>query len=307
MNYLNVLKRVLAIVMTVVVSFGLKSQNAAITPVGRISIGQAINPPVHQSDVDEGIPNDTMINANLRVMIIANQNYWEEDSVGTALNDGRMMKEYCVRTLGVPEKNVQLKENRTSAQMKGDVEDFCHTMRINKGDRFYFFYYGHGMYKFDNHDSADTYLVPVDGNSLRLVQTSVSRNWMMKQFENANPEQLLVCLESCYSGMKNEKDASGLMLVPDVTTPFVGNIVMVTASRQNQPANAYPDQNHNVFTYELLKALKENGGNATWGDMFERVKRNTQRTAWNELRRNQEPSVVASSTLGDAWKNWSVK
>lgn len=265
------------------------------------------------SDVDRDIPRVAANNSTLHVMIIANQNYSDEKDVSTALSDGRMMKEYCVRTLGIPEKNVQLKENRTSAQMKGDVEAFCRTMRVNEGDRFYFFYYGHGMRSKDQ-NVADAYLVPVDGTSLRLEQTGVSRNWMMSQFEKAKPSQLVVCLESCFSGatesdnmLAYSEGSSGLRLVDDVKNTFKGNMVLITASSQAQTANAYPSQQHNVFTYELLKSLKNNKGEINWGDFFESVKRSTTRTAWNELGREQEPSITVSSTLGDAWKKWSVK
>lgn len=265
------------------------------------------------SDVDRDIPRAATTNGTLHVMIIANQNYADEKPVSTALSDGRIMKEYCVRTLGIPEKNVQLRENRTSAQMKGDVEAFCRTMRINAGDRFYFFYYGHGM-RSKNAEVADAYLVPVDGTSLRLEQTGVSRNWMMQQFEKAKPNQLVVCLESCFSGatesdnmLAYSEGSSGLRLEDDVKNTFTGNIVLITASSKAQTANAYPSQQHNVFTYELLKALKDNKGDATWGEFFDGVKRSTTRTAWNELGREQEPSITVSSTLGDAWKKWSVK
>lgn len=265
------------------------------------------------SDVDRDIPRVKANNNTLHVMIIANERYSDEKNVSTALSDGRMMKRYCVQILGIPEKNVQLRENRTNAQMKGDMEDFCRTMRINSGDRFYFFYYGHGMHSMDQ-DVADAYLIPVDGTSLRLEQTGVSRNWMMKQFEKAKPNRLVVCLESCFSGatendsmLAYSKGSSGVRLVDDVKGDFTGNIVLITASSQAQTANAYPSKQHNVFTYELLKALKNNKGETNWGDFFKNVKENTSRTAWNELGREQEPSITISSTLGDAWKNWSVK
>jgi len=266
------------------------------------------------SDVDRDIPRVAANNSTLHVMIIANEKYSDEKNVSTALSDGRMMMRYCVHTLGIPQKNVQLMENRTSVQMKGDVEDFCRTMRVNEGDRFYFFYYGHGMRNMDP-TIADAYLIPVDGTSLRLEQTGVSRNWMMKQFEKAKPNQLVVCLESCFSGateihdslMAYSKWSSGVRLVDDVKSTFTGNIVLITASSQAQTANAYPSQKHNVFTYELLKALKNNKGEINWGEFFEGVKSNTTRTAQNVLHREQEPSITVSSTLGDAWKKWSVK
>lgn len=265
------------------------------------------------SDVDENIPRAGMVNSNMHVMIVCNQQYANEADVSTAMNDGRMMREYCTKTLGVPDNQVKICENQTYAQLRADVENFARTIRVNAGDRFMFFYFGHGMHSADPKVS-DAYLIPIDGSSQRLSQTGVSRNWMMQQFQNAKPEQLVVYLESCFSGAQADdqmlayaEGSSGLRVSDDVGSNFSGNIILLTASSQSETANAYPAQRHNVFTYEFLKALQSHGGDQTWGSIFDAVKRNTSRTAWNELGRQQTPSVTVSSTLGDDWRNWSVK
>ncbi|GEM_PF-4970027 len=265
------------------------------------------------SDVDENIPVAQGTNANTHVMIVSNQRYANEADVSTALNDGRMMRQYCIKTLGIPESQVKICENQTYAQLRADVENFARTIRVNAGDRFIFFYFGHGMHSADPR-VEDAYLIPVDGSSLRLQQTGVSRNWMMQQFQNANPGQLVVYLESCFSGAQGDdqmlayaEGSSGLRVSDDVGNNFKGNIILLTASSQSETANAYPAQRHNVFTYEFLKALQSGRGNQTWGSIFDAVQRSTSRTAWNELGRQQTPSVTISTTLGDTWRQWSVK
>ena len=265
------------------------------------------------SDVDRDIPESKTATGDMRVMIVANQNYYNEERVTTALSDARMMREYCVKTLGVPANQVQVCENRTSAQLRADVENFARTIRVNPGDRFMFFYFGHGMHSTDP-TVSDAYLIPVDGSSQQLKQTGVSRNWMMQQFQNARPQQLVVYLESCFSGARADdkmlsyaEGSSGLHVSDDVGSTFSGNIILLTASSQSETASAWSEQNHNVFTYEFLKALKDKGGNQTWGSIFDDVQRSTSRTAWNELGREQTPSVTVSTTLGDSWRKWKVK
>lgn len=265
------------------------------------------------SDVDENIPVAQGTNANTHVMIVSNQRYANEADVSTALNDGRMMRQYCIKTLGIPDDQVKICENRTYAQLRADVENFASTIRVNAGDRFLFFYFGHGMHSADRR-VADAYLIPVDGSSLRLQQTGVSRNWMMQQFQNANPGQMVVYLESCFSGAQGDdqmlayaEGSSGLRVRDDVESNFSGNIILLTASSQSETANAYPAQRHNVFTYEFLKALQSGRGNQTWGSIFDDVQRSTTRTARNKLDRQQTPSVTVSTTLGDTWRQWSVK
>lgn len=297
------------------ISFEVKEQDmiAGNTISPTIRKEETIVPVSLGSDVDKNIPKTTEINNSLHVMIIANQNYRNEQSVSTSLSDGRMMKEYCMKTLGVPEKNISLKEDRTNAEMQADIEAFAKTIRYNSNDKFIFFYFGHGM-RDKEPQVNDAYLMPIDGSSLRLDKTGLSRNWMMQEFSKSKPKQLVVYLESCFSGATSEdimlkyaENSSGLRLSDDVSSNFSGNIILLTASSKAQTANAYPSQRHNVFTYEFLKALQNNKGNVNWETMFDTVKKNTSKTAWNELGRDQEPSITISTTLGDNWKKWSVK
>lgn len=297
------------------ISFEVKEQDmiAGNTISPTIRTVEPIVPVSLGSDVDKNIPKTTETNNTLHVMIIANQNYRNEKPVTTSLSDGRMMKEYCMKTLGVPEKNIFLKEDRTNAEMQADIEGFAKTIRYNSNDKFIFFYFGHGM-RDENPQVNDAYLMPIDGSSLRLDKTGVSRNWMMQEFSKSKPQQLVVYLESCFSGatgedgmLKYADNSSGLRLSDDVPSNFSGNIILITASSKQQTANAYPSQSHNVFTYEFLKALQNNKGNVSWENMFNTVKTNTSKTAWNELRREQEPSITISTTLGESWKTWSVK
>ena len=63
------------------------------------------------SDVDENIYKTSSINKETFVVIIANQDYHELSSVDFAINDGKIFKEYCNKTLGIPEQNIKYKEN----------------------------------------------------------------------------------------------------------------------------------------------------------------------------------------------------
>ena len=305
------MKKTIFLLLVVVLSLPLNAQTKkeAVSTVGGVNISSRPQS-ASDDDIETNIPSTRISNANTHVMIVANQDYKVEKKVTTALNDGRLMKEYCIRTLGIPANQVELRENRTSSEMKDDVEDFAKTIRYNKGDRFIFFYFGHGMHSPDV-NSADAYLLPVDGNSERLERTGVRRNWIMKQFGEANPTQMVVYLESCFSGATSDngmlnysEKSSGVRIKDNVETSFKGNIILLTASSQSQTANAL--DRHNVFTYEFLKELQRCKGNTTWGTLFDKVEQETGRKAWNALKRDQKPSVTPSPTLGNGWRNWKL-
>lgn len=262
--------------------------------------------------VDNNIPLARKTNKNVRVMIICNQDYTEEQPVTTALNDGRVLSKYCTLTLGIPEKQVELLENRTSAQMRRDVRDFTKTMMLNEDCQFLFFYFGHGMHSADPQNN-DAYLIPIDGSSESIEYDGISRKWMMSQFDSVKPKQLVVCLESCFSGSTGDNTmlsyahgSSGLRLEDAVENNFNGNIVLITASSGRETASAHPYANHNIFTYEFLRLLNESQGDIDLGTLFETVKRRTAQTAHNELHRNQTPSIVVPNTLGDNWRKWRL-
>ena len=59
------------------------------------------------SEVDKNIPVTNKKNTNTFAVIIANEKYQSVASVPYAINDGNIFREYCVKTLGIPEKQVK--------------------------------------------------------------------------------------------------------------------------------------------------------------------------------------------------------
>lgn len=265
------------------------------------------------SDVDKDIPETTSANSNTYVMIIANQNYVNENKVSTALNDGRIMKEYCEKTLGIPAGNIQLREDQSYLNMQQSINDFAYRMKLNPGAKFLFFYFGHGMAD-PSPNAEDSYFLPIDGSSITLKNNGLSRNAMVATFRKENPKQLVIYLESCFSGATNTDEmlayadkTSGLR-ISEKSSEFDGNIVIFSASSGAETANAYPSQGHNVFTYEFLKELKKTKGDCTWGELFRNVQWNTARTADREMNgKRQQPTYKSSYTLKDDWMEWPVK
>lgn len=265
------------------------------------------------SDVDRDIPITGAVNANTYVMIIANQNYLNENKVTTALNDGRIMKEYCEKTLGIPASNIQLREDQSFLNMQQSINDFAYRMKLNPGARFLFFYFGHGMTD-PSPNAEDAFFLPIDGSSITIKTNGLSRNEMVATFRKENPKQLVIYLESCFSGATNTDemlayaDKTSGIRISEKTSEFDGNIVIFSASSGAETANAFPSQGHNVFTYEFLKELKKTKGDCTWGELFRNVQWNTARTADRELNgKRQQPTYKSSYTLKDEWMEWSVK
>ena len=80
------------------------------------------------SDVDIDIPVSKKVKSNTYALIIGNEDYSSfqtglstEVNVDYAINDARIFREYCVKTLGIPDKQVKLLTNATAGQMPVDI------------------------------------------------------------------------------------------------------------------------------------------------------------------------------------------
>ena len=270
----------------------------------------SIIPGTMGSDVDKDIPQSKTRNNNTFVLIIGNGHYQYESDIATAGNDSQIMQEYCRLTLGVPDRNITLAQDQTLNQMRLKVSEFAKTMELFPDARYLVFYYGHGI---TDADSKDTYLIPTDGSSKHVTSTCYRRGEMLDVLSRNKTAGTLVVMESCFSGSKPDDrmlsygtESSGTRIVPREDVGL-GNLVLISASSGAQTANAYPSEGHNLFTYCLMKALKETRGEATLGELFDRASKETRQTSHLELHRDQDPVVLAGAAVGNGWKKWTLK
>lgn len=272
------------------------------------------------TDVDSDIPQTKQKDKDLYVLIIANGNYRHGDGVSTAIHDGEIVKEYCIKTLGAQPDHVVFVQDADNVAMTDRLESFVSIIERHRDNgRFLLFYYGHGAPSPDR-SVADAYLIPVNlAPGSNIQRNAISRNDLMNRLQKADPRQMVVCLEACFNGGTNagggehvytQANTSAPMLEDDVdATSFGGNIVLLTASSGSQSAHAMPQGAHNVFTYQLLKALKESRGDITWGRLFNQAQVGTQDYSQLKMHHThaQTPTSVPSRTLGNAWESWRVR
>jgi hypothetical protein len=82
-----------------------------------------------------------------------------------------------------------------------------------------------------------------------------------------------------------------------------GNIVVFTATSAEQAAMPYAEKRHGLFTYFLLKKLKESNGQSTLGDLGDYLKNNVARQSLLVNAKDQSPEVLISEKLLGTWKS----
>ena len=263
----------------------------------------ASNVTLRNSDVDINIPKTTRSTENTFAVIIANEDYKRESKVEYAIADGEAFKEYCIKTLGLPETNVHLVTNAGLGDIKHEVSWMTRLGNVYGGDAKLIFYYaGHGI---PDESSLSAYLLPVDGYGTDIT-TGYKLTDLYNQLAAIPSKSTIVLLDACFSGAERSgkmmASSRGVALKAKPATPK-GNMVVLTAASGDETAHPYRDKGHGMFTYFLLKKLKETNGNATLGELYDYIKTGVSRAAVINDLKEQSPSAIPAASMANTWKN----
>lgn len=278
--------------------------NVVVNVKGHEEQRQAIEKGSFYSDVDVDIPISYAKNDKTFVVVIGNENYKAVSPVPYALNDSRIFKEYCEKTLGVPSQNIHYAPDATLNNIRAEVKWLKDIMEVYSDAKIIFYYAGHGIPDEANHSA---YLLPVDGYGTD-VSTGYKLDLLYSELGKAN-QQVTVFLDACFSGAKREGDmlvaARGVAIKAKSGSPQ-GNMVVFSASQGDETATANDNERHGMFTYYLLKKLKETQGNVSYGILGDYIRDNVkkQTVVSGKL---QTPTVTPSASIQSDWRIWKLK
>jgi hypothetical protein len=265
------------------------------------------------SDVDKGIPETQTNNENTFALIIGNEDYSSyqqnissEMNVAFATNDATVFKEYCFKTLGVPESNITLLLNATAGQMHQAIDKVNKLTQVTKGTAKLIVYYaGHGL---PDEITKEPYLIPVDVSGSN-VQSAIKLSTLYSKVTEFPSQQVVIFLDACFSGGGRE---SGLMAARGVRVKpkneyLKGNIIVFTASSGDESSLPWKDKQHGIFTYFLLKKLQDTKGQVPLRELGDFL---TESVALESVRTNskrQNPQILSSETLSTSWEKWKLR
>ena len=158
-----------------------------------------------QSDVDSNIPQSKKEAENTFALIIANEDYQFVDPVNFASHDGEVFKEYCIKTLGIPEKQVRYCANASYGVISGGVDWLKYALNNFEGSKAIVYYCGHGI---PDEKTGDAYIVPVDGKGTNTA-TCYSLNKLYTTLAATKAVNVTYFMDACFTGANKE----GSMLV----------------------------------------------------------------------------------------------
>lgn len=259
------------------------------------------------SDVDVNIPNALEKQENVYAVIIANENYENEKNVEYAYNDGQIFKEYCVKALGIPEKQVHFRSDATLNHITFEVNWIKQMAKACNGDaKFIFYYAGHGVPE-DN--MKDAYLLPVDGTGADLTSGYKLSN-LYATLGDIPAENVLVLLDACFSGSQRSGEhiasTRGVSIKVKLDAPK-GNMVVFSAATGSETAHPYREKYHGLFTYYMLKKIQEQKGQLTLGELSDFVTSNVSKTSLINNSKSQTPTLSPAHSMVDVWRELIIK
>ena len=242
-------------------------------------------------------------NSNSFVIIIANEVYDVESKVDFALHDGRIFKQYCQKTLGIPEENIRLVENATYMQIRRNIDWLKKIAQISNGDcRLFVYYAGHGM---PDEKQNCAYILPTDAYASDIEATGYSLKEMYAQLGSMSAKSITVFLDACFSGMRRNGTpimaSRGIAIKPKKEV-LTGKLVVFSATSENESAYSYETKGHGLFTYFLLKKLKDTAGNLSYGELYNYLRKEVGLKSLTLNDKGQTPEVHAAPQLKTTWE-----
>ncbi len=258
------------------------------------------------SDVDVNIPFSGKRNVNTFALIIANENYQDVAKVPNALNDGTIFAQYCERILGIPQKNIHIVKDATLNNIKREINRIKQISDVYKANANILVYYaGHGLPDEATHDA---YLLPVDGYPSDL-STCLKLDELYVTLGKMPVSNVVVILDACFSGAQRGEgmltSARGVAIKAKTDVPS-GKTLVISAAQNDETAYPYTEKGHGLFTYFLLKKLKDTRGNTTWGELSDYITEEVKKISIVENGKLQTPSTVASPSFTN-WKTTKLQ
>lgn len=281
---------------------------------------------INDEFIDYNIPK-TAENSNGKtyVLVIANERYGAPlPDVPYAYNDGEVLTQYCVRTLGIPSRQVKIIEDATVGQIKKEGVNWMRDISVaQKGDcNFIIYYAGHGFSDYDynpyiapsgidyskikafkNKKEIDTETRMSGSDVKKLLRQCISVDTLCAWFNRIQFKSITLILDASFDG--NQRDGEPLVNIKHSDKKSRGlrirnDIVVMSAAAFNKTAYAFDEQHHGFFTYFILKELKKCKGNINYNDLYYGVDDEVQKESALQGKL-QEPTIIVGGKLKDTW------
>ncbi|MEW6673365.1 MAG: caspase family protein [Thermodesulfobacteriota bacterium] len=222
----------------------------------------AVSPGYVRSDVDELPPVLSSPRERAYAVVIGIRRYLQPlPEADFADNDAELVKTYLTKVMGYADANVAalINEQATKSGFEKYFESWLPNRAEDGADVFVYFA-GHGA---PDPKAGGAYMVPYDGDPNYLAQTGYPVKRLYAELAKLPAGKVTVVLDSCFSGAGGRsilaKGARPLVMV-SAHEGIPDKLTVLSAAAGDQISYTYQDKGHGLFTYFLLKGIKEQSG-----------------------------------------------
>ncbi|MFA5647739.1 MAG: caspase family protein [Bacteroidales bacterium] len=264
------------------------------------------------SDIGKNVPENKNISDLSFALIIGNEDYasyqtdlTNEMNVEFARNDASAFKNYSIKTLGIPERNITFLLDATYGQISQALTKMNLISKSTDGKAtLYFYYAGHGL---PDQNTRESYLMPVDVSGSNLSSAINLKDVYSKLTEHPS-EKVIVFLDACFTGGGREQGllSARAVRVRPKEDLLKGNLTVFASSSGEQTSLPYREQQHGLFTYYLLKKIQETKGELTLKELSDYL---TEKISLESIlinNREQTPKTNVSHGIENKWQDWKL-
>ncbi|HET8647699.1 MAG TPA: polysaccharide deacetylase family protein, partial [Vicinamibacteria bacterium] len=177
-----------------------------------------------------------------------------------AVNDARGVRDLLVKRYHFKPENVQLLLDGEATRaniLKALGDRLADPSRVQRDDRVFVFFAGHGVTRKLPSGKSLGYLVPVDADRDNYQSQAISMTNFQDVSEAIPAKHVLFVTDACYSGVALTRGggpgAAGLAYLREVTRRTVRQ--MLTAGGADQEVADGGPQGHSIFTWALMQGL----------------------------------------------------
>ena len=253
-----------------------------------------------KSDIDDLPAAMARSRKNAYAIVIGIENYRQKlPRADFAMHDAQTVTEYLAKVLGYPEENVimLLNEHATNVDLVKYFEKWLPN-NVEKDGTVFVYFSGHGA---PNAKTGDAYLVPYDGDPSFIDETGFSLKRMYSALGKLPAKEIIVTLDSCFSGAGGRsviaKGSRPLVMNLQNTFVLPKNMTVLSASSSDQTSSTYDEKGHGLFTYFLLKGIKNEDvvkpdGSIKVDDLYGYIKPQVERIARKQYNNVQTPQLI---------------
>jgi peptidoglycan/xylan/chitin deacetylase (PgdA/CDA1 family)/tetratricopeptide (TPR) repeat protein len=193
-------------------------------------------------------------------VIIGVNDYQNWPKLRYAVNDARAIEETLVNKFGFKRDHIRKLIDREATrqrimQVLGD--EFTDVNRIQREDRVFFFFAGHGATRTFGDGRQLGFIVPVDADRENYVSTAISMTQIRDAADLIAAKHIYFVMDSCYSGLALSRGTGAFSrdrtYLEEVTRRTARQIL--TAGGADQQVSDDGPSGHSVFTWALLQGL----------------------------------------------------